>query len=149
MIEWSDIKWFTPDEFADPDFSGSGELIDMILALNLDYLRGMAGVPIKIQNKVGGAVDMEGRHGHSDNSYHLFKNGCKAADFYFTELDFITPCKSILPRAQYKLVERQGFGGIGVYYDWGIPVGFHVDLRPLEKFQRWTRRNGEYFYLLS
>lgn len=147
-VKWTQIKHFEEHEFDDDLYPGSGREMDMILVFNLDYVwervYTIAGEKPKII--ITQAVDLYGEHGHSDNSYHLKKNGCQAADFIIiTKLN---------PRILYKLVERQGFGGIGVYYDWKrygkpVPIGFHVDRRPEHKLQRWTRRNGEYFYLLG
>ncbi len=148
MITWKDIKHFKPYEFDDSLYPGSGKEIDMKLVLNLDYLwervYTYAGKRPAIIITQG--VDLYGEHGHAANSYHLKRMGCKAADFIILT--------SVSPRILYFLVEKQGFGGIGVYYDWKykgkpIPIGFHVDRRPKERIQRWTRRKGEYLYLLG
>ena len=147
-ITWEQIKHFDAREFDDDLHPGSGEEMNMIIVFNLDYLWERVFTFTKKRPKIiiTQAVDLYGEHGHSDDSYHLKENGCRAADFIIvTDLD---------PRVQYKLVERQGFGGIGIYYDWKrygkpVPIGFHVDPRPDEKYQRWTRRNGEYFYLIG
>ena len=147
-ITWNQIKHFREWEFDDNLYPGSGEEIDMILVLNLDYVWErvftITGARPKIIITQG--VDLYGEHGHSENSYHLKKKGCKAADFII-----VTKLNS---RILYKLVERQGFGGIGVYYDWTrygkpVPIGFHVDRRPERYLQRWTRRKGKYLYLLG
>jgi hypothetical protein len=148
MITWSEIKHFEQREFDDALHPGSGERINMILVLNLDYLweRVYTISGAKPAIIITQAVDLHGEHGHAPQSYHLAAQGCKAADFIIiTMLD---------PRIQYQLVERQGFGGIGIYYDWrykgkAVPIGFHADLRPTELIQRWRRINGEYFYLLG
>ncbi len=147
-IHWNQIKHFKVREFDDNLHLGSGKEINMILVLNLDYVWErvftITGKRPKIIITQG--VDLKGEHGHSKNSYHLKEKDCKAADFIIiTDLD---------PRLQYKLVERQGFGGIGIYYDWrrhgrSVSIGFHVDCRPDDRLQRWTRRDGEYFYLLG
>ena len=148
MIEWDNIQHFAESEFADSYHIGSGSNIDMSLVLNLDHvwtrvfsLTGKKPVIIITQ-----AVDMFGEHGHAVSSYHLNENGCKAADLFM-----IT---TLSPREQYYAMERQGFGGIGVYYDWKyrnkrLPIGFHVDLRPVGITQRWSRHNKHYNYLLG
>lgn len=148
MITWDSIRHFRAREFEDSLHPGTGDMINMLLVLNLDYLwervytiSGARPAIIITQ-----AVDLYGEHGHAGNSYHLAEQGCKAADFLIlTMLD---------PRTQYRLVERQGFGGIGIYYDWRykgkpVPIGFHADLRPQDQVQRWKRIHGEYFYLLG
>jgi hypothetical protein len=146
MKNWDDIKYFTAEEFADPLYPGSGMLIHFPLVIKLDHLRECIKCPIITHWAVGGCVDVNGVHGHSSNSFHLAKNKCMAVDFHFdTGID---------PREQYYYVEREGFGGIGVYYDWHwngklLPIAFHVDSRGLDKIQRWKHVHGEYLYLLG
>jgi len=143
---WKRVRYFVPNEFDDPNYLDSGKNIDGALLYKLDELRHETGWPIVTHWEVGGCVDVGGTHGHSENSYHLITNGAKACDFHFlTNID---------PRLQYREVEKIGFFGIGIYYDWHwddklLPIGFHVDERPKNKLQRWTRRNGQYFYLLG
>ena len=146
-MDWNNIEFFDMENFDDPLYPGSGENIDPLIALVLDSLRRNTGWPIRIHTSVGGAVDMHGDHGHADGSYHLLKNGCKAADWHFvTDTDY---------RLQYRAVEKMGFNGIGSYlghWRWNgkiLPIGFHTDLRPKGLIQRWScRKKGEYFYLL-
>ena len=137
QIKWDKVKHFEQHEFDDHKHPGSGELMNYKVVYLLDHLREVIDCPIIIT----AAVDVHGEHGHSANSYHLAKNDCRAVDFH------IKTDKS--PREQYYYVEKAGFGGIGIYYDWGVPVGFHVDTRSTIIMQRWTRRNGQYFYLLG
>ena len=148
MITWKDIHHFVEKEFEDSFYEGSGQYIDMTLVLNLDYI--WERVYTISNNKpkiiITQAVDMYGGHGHFEKSYHLKVNNCLAADFFIVT--------TLSPREQYGIVEKQGFGGIGVYYDWKykgkvLPIGFHVDRRPHKILQRWTRRDGQYFYLLG
>jgi hypothetical protein len=140
-ISWEHVRYFTSHEFDDPDHPGSGQEIDGRLLLVLDKLRHETGWPIIVHRSVGGGVDVNGTHGHSKNSYHLLENGAKAADWHFDTKESI--------RFQIRTVLRFVFGGIGIYYDWGIPVGFHTDVRPVERFQVWTRRDGQYIYLIQ
>jgi len=93
---------------------------------------------------VGGAVDVDGAHGHAARSYHLKAMGCKAVDFHFMT--------GAPVRLQYYEVARVGFPGLGFYPDWtwngNSTPGWHVDIRPKDRTQRWTRKGGEYIYLL-
>lgn len=143
---WDSIKYFTPDEFDDPSYPGSGQFIDKELISKLDLLRVTVNCPIVIHASVGGAVDYYGKYGHSPKSYHLKDKGCKASDIHLVT--------DMPPRGQYRHIELIGFSGIGIYYDWHwdgelLPIGFHVDLRPWSSVQRWTRRDGKYLYLLG
>ncbi len=152
-INWKHVRHFSRDEFGDPLVPESGELIDGKLVLLLDKMREETKYAIITHAAVGGCVDVDGLHGHSSNSYHLKLNGCKAVDFHFAERKSFKPL-SLNPRLQYEIVENYRFSGIGVYHDWHcdgylLPIGFHVDLRPIDKFQRWVRRAGSYIYLLG
>ena len=141
-------NYFEPEEFADPLHPGSGEYADKDTVLCLDDLRGLAGCKIVTMASVGGAVDVDGVHGHAENSYHLWKNGAKAIDFYIPGTMDV--------RDQVRLMLRSDFTGIGMYYNmWKdhkgimLPVAFHGDVRPVKKFQVWTcREHGEYVYLI-
>jgi len=146
MITWDNIYHFVEKEFDDSFYENSGQYINMVLVLNLDYIwervYTISGKKPKII--ITQAVDIYGEHGHADNSLHLKINNCLAVDFFILT--------NLSSREQYAIVEKQGFKGIGIYYDWKykgkyLPIGFHVDSRNI--IQRWTRRNGEYFYLLE
>lgn len=149
MINWKFVKNFESYEFDDPRVPGSGSQVNGELLFKLQSLRDLVDLPIITHWKVGGCVDINGTHGHAKNSYHLKSMGCKACDFHFDDSkDFIDP------RKLYRFVEEIGFGGIGVYYDWHwdgklLPIGFHVDVRPVTKTQRWVRRDNNYLYLLG
>ena len=145
LIKWDKVKYFEQHEFDDPKYPGSGELMHFKVVYALDHLRECAGCPIIVL----AAVDVNGDHGHADNSYHLAKNGCQAVDFYFKT--------DKPPREQYYYVEKTGFGGVGVYLNiWHdkkgdlLPIGFHTDSRPINRLQRWScRMKGRYNYLLG
>lgn len=143
MIHWEHVKHFSSEEFDDPYFPGSGKFIDGVLLLKLEQLREWTGWPIITHWAVGGCIDVEGKHGHSKNSYHLKKMAC---DFHLETDDN--------PRCQYYQVAKASFGGIGVYqnewkwHDELLPIAFHVDVRPKTKTQVWRRKDGEYLYLL-
>jgi len=146
-INWDTIPGgvFKCKEFDDPNFPGSGNIIDPVLLEMMIRLRLHTGWPIITMAKVGGAVDVDSGWGHAINSYHLKKMGCKALDWFF--LTEAPECE------QYHAVSQIGFGGIGIYRDWHwagkfLPIGFHTDIRPVEITQRWKRINGEYVYLL-
>ena len=145
MIAWNRIEHFTRDEFQDPRYGPeSGELIDAVFLEMIVRLRIHTGWPMVIHWAVGGAVDIDGAHGHGDRSYHLKDKGCKAVDFHF-----VTEASA---RLQYYEIARVGFSGVGFYPGWTwngtITPGWHVDIRPKDITQRWTRKNGKYIYLL-
>jgi len=144
-MDWNKIPNFERREFDDPLHPGSGDNIDRNIVLILQELRLITRVPIIIHSGAGGAVDMDGSHGHSDNSYHLHKNGCKAVDFH---LNCQWPT-----RVQVYYVLNSGFSGIGIYYDWTFnekpTLGFHGDTRQKDRSQVWTEINGERTYFLK
>ena len=149
----SEINWievhnlgFDQWEFEDPSVPGSGDLIDpLTLMLVVGVRTTLVAKKLATAVIVTSAVDVHGTHGHADDSYHLFKNMCKAIDFF--------PVSDAPPRQLYHEVAKCGFTGLGAYYDWEykgnpIPIGFHGDSRPAEQAQRWRRENGKYTYLL-
>ena len=147
-IKWKDVRYFLPDEFDDPNHPGSGKEIDGILLFQLERLRHTTKWPIITHSAVGGCIDVDGSHGHSEKSYHLLKQGACACDFHFqTDIDVRIQCLE---------VEMLGFPGVGFYFDWHwngvlLPIGFHVDMRPKHRAQRWTRKahpplGSKYFY---
>jgi len=138
-------EYFSPDEFDDPNFPGSGREIDEDLLYKLFRLRDFTGWPIIIHKWSGGAVDVEGKWGHAANSYHLLKNGAKAVDFHFST--------NAPVNVQIQEVLKIGFGGVGLYFDWEykgkpLPIGFHVDTRPSRHFVIWKRINKRYIYVI-
>ena len=146
MIKWDQIPEFSRHEFDDPEHPGSGDLFNEVAFYKLLDLRRKTGWPIVTHVAVGGAVDVGGTHGHAKGSYHGESKGFCAVDFHF-----ITDAGT---REQYQAVAESGFPGIGVYYDWHwngklLPIGFHVDDRPKDKAQRWTRKAGKYLYFLK
>jgi len=135
-IVWKHVKYFKQSEFDDPLVYGSGEEINPEFLVLIVRLRKDTEWPMIIHS----AVDMKGTQGHSANSMHLAKNGCKAVDFHFkTEAS---------QREQFFYVMKGGFSGIGIYYDW-YRFGFHIDTRNRDRTQIWTRENGKYIYLLK
>ena len=145
MIEWDKIPQFCREEFDDPNYPGSGDMMNVGFFNKILAMRLASGWPLYPHGIVGGAVDVDGTHGHAKSSFHLLKMGCKALDFHFNT--------NASTREQYQMVRQFNFNGIGVYYDWHwfgekLRIGFHIDDRPRGRIQRWTRRDDEYFYLL-
>ena len=141
MNNWNHVRYFKPQEFDDPRVPGSGHRIDGQLLLMLDKLRHESGWGIAIHGRQGGGVDANGTHGHAERSLHRLDMGAKAADWHFV-------CDAQV-RLQIRTVMQCGFGGTGIYFDWGVPVGFHTDVRPHDQYQVWTRENGNYIYLIK
>jgi hypothetical protein len=139
MIDWRQFKYFTPSQFDDPLVPGSGENIHPLVPTYLNRLRECTGWPIWIHRTVGGAVDVNGSHGHTSDSYHLLKNGAMAVDWHFDT--------DASRQAQIRAVLHSNFTGIGIYYDWS-KFGFHTDIRPVEKYQVWKREGGQYTYFV-
>ena len=142
-FDWKHVRHFTPEQFDDPLYPGSGINISGVLILELEQTVEWTGYEIVPHWEVGGCVDMKGEHGHGTSSYH-----CKfeAIDFHFKTDD--------PTRVQYHKLVKRGFTGMGVYYDWKwdgvpLPIGFHVDIRPVKKTQLWKRINGKYIYFLK
>jgi hypothetical protein len=138
MSSWNDIKYFKPSDFDDPDFPGSGKDINMAVPVLLDELRVQSGWPIIVH--VGGAVDVKGTHGHTPKSLHKLQNGAMAVDWHFKTNASVSH--------QVNVVMHSNFNGLGVYYDWGVIVGFHTDVRPVDQYQVWRRLAGSYLYLV-
>lgn len=141
LQSWQTILYFKPEEFDDPLFPGSGVHMNALTVMLLDKLRVTIDCPIIIHHGAGGAVDMQGNHGHATKSYHLYSQGCRAADFHID-----TPMNV---REQYNHVCQAGFPGIGVYLYGHHKVWFHADNRLITKTQHWVcRRPGDYVYFL-
>lgn len=107
MIDWSKIRWFSPEENWGDIFKIHPQLVEL-----LDRMREYAGRPIIIHEAYATS-------GHSPNSYHYLG---MAADCHIKGLNVID---------QYLIAERFPWGGIGVYGRdvWNRP-GLHVDVRP-------------------
>ena len=141
MVSWNRIKHFTRDEFQDslhgPESGDliNGEFLFMIVRLRID-----TGWQMAIHWRVGGAVDVDGSHGHADKSYHRKDQGCKAIDFHL-----LTAASA---NRQFWEIAHAGFTGIG-FYPQQVHPGWHIDIRPREETLLWKFVNGKYDYFLS
>ena len=135
---WKHIIHFIPREFDDPLIPNSHQHISSQTVILLDKLRCILNRKIITHWKIGGCVDVNGSHGHSDDSRHLVANGSDAVDFHIdTNMNIWW---------QYNYVCQCGFGGIGVYLWWKHP-GFHVDCRLRSETLHWiSRQKGQYEY---
>lgn len=147
MIDWSQYsRYFKEEDFADPKVKNSGSMIDFNLFRLMIDLKIRSGEEVKTHSSIGGCVDVNGDYGHSKESFHLMKMGCKAVDFHFE-------CNLNIREQVHKVVVI-GFTGVGIYYNKEfngriLPVSFHVDNRPTKKMQIWKKTNGRYIYLLK
>lgn len=158
MEFWHQIRHFLPKEFDDPDYPGSHTYMDPVTIILLDRIRHRTGWELVTHNKHGihGCVCMARGH-HSADSFHNYDHpdGCSATDFHFKT--------DAPPREQARAVFQFRFTGIGIYQDYWkwpaypartikgemiLPIGFHVDRRPIERFQIWKLEAGDYIYLL-
>ena len=129
LHSWKSVVRFKPREFDDPQFPGSGIHIDAHLVLLLDKLALSTNYRIMTHWKIGGAIDMQGTHGHARKSYHRYDMGCRACDFHMLDHDY-QPL-TINLREQYIKICEAGFSCVIVYPWWKpYPGGFHADVRP-------------------
>ena len=140
MISWNRIEHFKRDEFQDPLYGPeSGDLINGAFLFMIVKLRIDTGWPMVIHWPVGGAVDVDGSHGHADKSYHRKDQGCKALDFHFLTAAPVN--------RQFWEIAHCGFTGVGFYPQQNVP-GWHIDNRPKEESFIWKSVNGKYDYFL-
>jgi hypothetical protein len=124
MMQWDEFRpYFTPEE--------CGELMDYGFMLRVLALRKRLNLPMIVH---AGYSTI----GHAPDSYH---GKGMALDFHV---------ENASPRRVLLEIDRLGvFGGVGWYSWWNHP-GFHIDARPLDRYQRWySPRAGEYIYLIS
>ena len=145
VTNWKHVCRFISKEFEDPDHPGSGECIDARIVLLLDKLALTTDFRVMTNWRIGGCVDMHGSYGHSQNSYHLYRQGCKAVDFHLLDHEF-KPLKINL-REQFNYVCRAGFPCVIIYPWWNNP-GFHVDCRPMSRTNHlYSPKKGVYIPL--
>lgn len=118
-IDWSRVKYFSPDEnWGDPE-----KMIPELI-YTLDAFRKYLGRAINVN--CGWSTK-----GHSSKSQHYIG---RAAD-----ISFGSSSVDLLPI--YLAAERFGFNGLGLYPDWYHP-GLHLDVRVLNvnaPKHRWIR----------
>jgi hypothetical protein len=119
MTNFPPLKYFSQEEFTHPEQMSHNFL------LRLDSLRGYLQTPTFITSSTGGI--------HTPGSFH----------YKGLAVDFIVPGYKSTLASLWVIIERFGFGGIGIYPEWeynGIKIGgFHVDDRPINHYQgaRW------------
>ena len=121
--QWKEFDpYFTPRE--------CGGLMDYGFMLYVLALRRRLNLPMIVHAGYS-------RSGHAPDSYH---GRGMALDFHVTNAS---------PRRVLLEIDRMGvFGGAGWYPWWNNP-GFHIDVRPMDRYQRWhSRCAGEYTYLI-
>jgi len=124
MIDWSKIKYFTPNENW-----GDADRIDPLLVSGLDLLRDKVGHPFHINCAYA-------EDGHKDDSWH-YKG--KAADFIIKDLPFKDAIDKLLEALDE--LDMSDVVGLGIYPDWNTP-GFHLDTRGFKA--RWGQWQGQY-----
>lgn len=135
-MDWSDIKYFTEEEFRPADYDGDFNM-GMGFLLKLDTLRSQIDSPVVIHKNGGFAVK-----GHSRNSLHY--RGL-AADLHIGAGNSTRPRDAL---QQAILAYKWSFLSIGIYPFWNSP-GLHLDDRTaigLPKTVWFQDRAGIYHY---
>lgn len=126
--QWNDLSpYFTESECGDMDYNFMLKVLQLRKLLDSEMI----------------VHEGKASSGHSDKSYH-YKG--RALDFHVKDIDH---------REVMGLIDSCGFGGAGVYY-WGAGFEstsqpfFHIDDRPIQKYQRWISiKPNEYKYMLG
>lgn len=116
MIDWSDIRYFSRDEWC-----GHVEETAALLIYSLDLYRHTLGFPVYISPANWGQ--------HSKNSYH---NLLPARNGLCWAVDIFPKCE--LGWAYHIAIRSKVFGGVGVYPFWQYTSkeligGLHLDIR--------------------
>lgn len=142
MINWQEIKFFSPDEFP----KGESGYIDEGAIKRYVSARKITRVPWW-PSKVPGAT---ARFDGSETSRHFAVGRLSDA------LDFFPGKEVDLPWFIFQLCSSGLFGGIGVYFDtkgfeMSSDIMFHVDCRPcIMGFPLlWYRDNQKYYYVTN
>lgn len=120
--QWEEFRWFSPDEFAEPD------RMDYWLIKLLDNMREHAGKRFTVH------FSTDGEHAAGSEHYEG-----RAVDGHFEGMDVIE---------MYLLAEQFNPPGLGYYPHWNSP-GIHIDTRELSPFEKGARwwRDTTGFYL--
>ncbi|MBI5428397.1 MAG: hypothetical protein HZA02_09000 [Nitrospinae bacterium] len=135
-MDWSDIKYFTREEFRPEGHDGDFDM-GIGFILKLDNFRSQIDSPMVVHKNGGFAVS-----GHSENSLHYLG---LAADLHIRERGSDRP-RDVLEQAL--LAYKWSFLSIGIYPFWNRP-GLHLDDRAaigLPKKVWFQDRAGKYRY---
>lgn len=134
---WSEIRYFTREEFNHPD------KLEVCALIQLDSMRHEEGLRRDIIITINEDFALTG---HSEKSRHKF------GDAFDLVIRLRKTRKSLPVVIQFQIALRYNWTGIGFYPFWTDP-GLHVDTRPMTRFMRralwWRDEAGKYHNIES